>query len=25
LRTPEHIPIKPITLFTFPVLGVDVA
>jgi hypothetical protein len=24
-RGPEHIPIKPITLFTFPVLGVDVA
>jgi hypothetical protein len=25
LRTPEHIPIEPITLFTFPALGVDVA
>jgi hypothetical protein len=24
LRTPEHIPIEPITLFTFLVLGVDV-
>ena len=24
LRTPEHIPIEPITLFTFPALGVDV-
>jgi hypothetical protein len=25
LRTPEHIPIEPITLFTFHALGVDVA
>jgi hypothetical protein len=25
LRTPEHIPIESITLFTFPALGVDVA
>jgi hypothetical protein len=25
LKTPGHIPIEPITLFTFPVLGVDVA
>jgi hypothetical protein len=25
LRTSEHIPIEPITLFTFPALGVDVA
>jgi hypothetical protein len=25
LRTLEHIPIEPITLFTFPALGVDVA
>jgi hypothetical protein len=25
LRTPEHIPIEPITLFTFSALGVDVA
>jgi hypothetical protein len=25
LRTPEHIPIEPITLLTFPALEVDVA
>jgi hypothetical protein len=25
LRTPEHIPIEPITFFIIPVLGVDVA
>jgi hypothetical protein len=25
LRTPKYIPIEPITLFTFPALGVDVA
>jgi hypothetical protein len=25
IETPEHIPIEPITLFTFPALGVDVA
>jgi hypothetical protein len=25
IENPEHIPIEPITLFTFPALGVDVA
>jgi hypothetical protein len=25
IEKPEHIPIEPITLFTFPILGVDVA
>jgi hypothetical protein len=25
IENPEHIPIEPITLFTFPAIGVDVA